>query len=133
MRAQIEASKGSFTIGPLPAVRGQRSLLVLLFQNLVSNGLKFSRPGVVPRVTVSARQEGEQVLVCVEDHGIGIAANDIPTLFAPFRRLHRRQAYEGTGLGLAICKRVVLALGGHIEIHSQAGAWTRVSVTLTAA
>jgi two-component system sensor histidine kinase/response regulator len=132
LSAQISATGGTLTLGPLPAVRGQRGLLALLFQNLVSNGLKFSRPGAAPQVTVSARQEGDQVIASVEDQGIGIAADDIPKLFEPFRRLHRRQLYEGTGLGLATCKRIVFALGGHIEISSQPGAWTRVTVTLPA-
>jgi PAS domain S-box-containing protein len=132
LSAQISATGGTLVLGPLPAVQGQRGLLALLFQNLVSNGLKFSRPGVAPQVTVSARQEGGQVIASVEDQGIGIAADDIPKLFEPFRRLHRRQLYEGTGLGLATCKRIVFALGGHIEISSQPGAWTRVTVTLPA-
>jgi PAS domain S-box-containing protein len=132
LAVQVSASQGRLSIDPLPAVCGQRALLSLLFQNLVSNALKFCHPGVAPQVAVTARREGGRVIVSVEDRGIGIAAEDIPKLFEPFRRLHRRQLYEGTGLGLATCKRVMLALGGHIEISSQLGAWTRVSVTLPA-
>jgi PAS domain S-box-containing protein len=130
LHAQISASGGEVSCDPLPLVKGRRSLLVLLFQNLVSNALKFTPPGVPPRVHVSARADGEHVHVTVADQGIGIAQEDIPTLFEPFRRLHRRQVYEGTGLGLATCKRIAMVLGGTIEIASTPGQGTRVTVTL---
>jgi PAS domain S-box-containing protein len=133
LQAQITNSHGSVHCEPLPPARGRRSLLVLLFQNLVSNALKFTEPGVPPKVTVSARLEHGRVLVTVADQGIGIAPEHIPTLFEPFRRLHRRQVYEGTGLGLATCKRIVMVLNGSIDIESAPGEGTRVTVSLPAA
>lgn len=133
LQAQITNSHGSVHCDPLPPARGRRSLLVLLFQNLVSNALKFTRPGVPPQVRVSARLDQGRVLVKVADQGIGIAPEHIPTLFEPFRRLHRRQVYEGTGLGLATCKRIVMVLHGSIEIESTPGEGTRVTVSLPAA
>jgi PAS domain S-box-containing protein len=132
LHAQITASRGELQLTPMPPVRGRRSLLVLLFQNLVSNALKFTQPGVPPKVRVSARREGDRVLVTVADQGIGIAQEDIPTLFEPFRRLHRRQVYEGTGLGLATCKRIAMVLDGSIEIASTPGQGTRVTADLPA-
>lgn len=132
LHAQITTSRGQFSCEPMPLVRGRRSLLVLLFQNLVSNALKFTPPGVPPKVHVSARREGDRVLVTVADQGIGIASADIPTLFEPFRRLHRRQVYEGTGLGLATCKRIAMVLDGSIEIVSTPGQGTQVTVDLQA-
>lgn len=132
LHAQITTSGGEVVCEPLPLVKGRRSLLVLLFQNLVSNALKFTPPGVPPKVRVSARREGNRVLVTVADQGIGIAADDIPTLFEPFRRLHRRQVYEGTGLGLATCKRIAMVLDGSIEIVSSPGKGTQVTVILPA-
>ncbi|MBX3622687.1 MAG: PAS domain-containing protein [Rhizobacter sp.] len=133
LATQIEASGARVRCAPLPAVRGHHGLLVLLFQNLLSNAVKFTPPGVPPQVSITARHDGEVVTVWVEDRGIGIAAADIDRLFEPFRRLHRRQAYEGTGLGLATCKRIMMALGGQIDIQSEPGAWTRVQVTLPTA
>ncbi|MBL0727416.1 PAS domain-containing protein [Piscinibacter sp. HJYY11] len=133
LHAQITQTQGEVVVEPLPLVRGRRSLLVLLFQNLVSNALKFTPPGVPPKVRVSATVEADRVRVTVADQGIGIAPEDIPTLFEPFRRLHRRQAYDGTGLGLATCKRIAMVLDGSIEIHSNPGEGTRVTVTLPAA
>jgi len=131
MSDQVSACGGTLAIhGGLPAVRGAGSLLCLVFRNLVSNGLKFTRPGQAPHVTVTADVASDTVNVTVADEGIGIAEHDLPRVFEPFRRLHRRQVYDGTGLGLATCQRVVAALGGHIEVRSQLGAWTRVTVTL---
>jgi len=127
---QVRASGGALAIDGLPAVCGRSSLIGIVFRNLLSNGLKFTRPGVAPHVTVSARVAGESVDVTVADEGIGIAEQDLPRVFEPFRRLHRRQVYDGTGLGLATCHRIVAALGGRIEVRSQFGAWTRVTVTL---
>ncbi|HEY0818829.1 MAG TPA: PAS domain-containing protein [Rhizobacter sp.] len=132
LHAQIAASRGELRCDPMPLVKGRRSLLVLLFQNLVSNALKFTPPGVPPRVQVSARRDGDRVHVTVADQGIGIAQADIPTLFEPFRRLHRRQVYEGTGLGLATCKRIAMVQGGTIAIASVPGQGTQVTVVLPA-
>jgi PAS domain S-box-containing protein len=123
-RAQIDVAK------PLPTVLGNESLLVLLFQNLISNGLKFVPDGQTPRVRISAHDDGEHVIVTVTDNGIGVATGDQGQLFTPFKRLHNRRQYDGTGLGLAICKRSVEVMGGTIELESAAGAGTQVHVRL---
>jgi PAS domain S-box-containing protein len=115
---------------PLPTVLGHESLLVLLFQNLVSNSLKFMPPGKTPQVRVSARGDGDHVVITVADNGIGIAAGEQGQLFTPFKRLHTRRQYDGTGLGLAICKRIVESLGGSIRLESAAGAGTQMHVRL---
>jgi PAS domain S-box-containing protein len=123
-QAQIDVAK------PLPTVLGNESLLVLLFQNLVSNGLKFMPAGRAPRVHVSARDDGEHVVITVADNGIGIATGEQGQLFTPFKRLHNRRQYDGTGLGLAICRRSVEAMGGAISLESAAGAGTQLHVRL---
>jgi PAS domain S-box-containing protein len=115
---------------PLPTVLGNESLLVLLFQNLVSNGIKFVPAEKTPLVRVSSRDDGEHVVITVADNGIGIAADQQAELFKPFKRLHTRRQYDGTGLGLAICKRIVEALGGTIALESQIGAGTQLHVRL---
>ncbi|KQV81246.1 PAS domain-containing protein [Rhizobacter sp. Root1221] len=131
-QAALLAGQGhaAITIGPLPTVLGHGPLLEIVFRNLLSNGLKFTRPGEPPNVKVSAQVTGERVAVTVADEGIGIAEDDLPRVFEPFRRLNRRQAYDGTGLGLATCHRIVTAMGGEIQVFSRLGAWTRVTVTL---
>jgi signal transduction histidine kinase len=105
-------------------------LLVLLFQNLVSNGIKFTEAGEQPQVRIESRSEGDVVIVTVADRGIGIAPADQRELFVPFKRLHTRRKYDGSGLGLAISKRIADAMGGSIRLESQPGTGTQVHVTL---
>jgi signal transduction histidine kinase len=117
-------------ISPLPTVMGQESMLVLLFQNLVSNGIKFTEAGQLPQVRIGSREDGDFVIVTVADRGIGIAAADQGELFVPFKRLHSRRKYDGSGLGLAISRRIADAMGGSIRLESQLGEGTQVHVTL---
>lgn len=130
LQARIDERRGRVRLGALPSVTGHASLLTLLFQNLVSNALKFVPPERTPEVQVSAREEEGRVVVTVADNGIGIAAQDQAKLFAPFKRLHARRKFEGTGLGLAICRRIATALGGSIAIESEPGVGSRFVVTL---
>ncbi len=130
LAASIEQRQARVVVGLLPAVMGHPSLLALLCQNLVSNALKFVPPERTPDVQVSAREEGDRVIVTVADNGIGIAAEDQARLFEPFKRLHARRKFDGTGLGLAICKRIVTTLGGTIAIDSEPGRGSRFVVTL---
>lgn len=102
----------------LPCVRGDALLLRLLFQNLLSNGLKFHPPGQPPRVCWGWQPAEDGVVVWVRDNGIGMDPGKIDRLFAPFSRLVVRSKFEGTGLGLAICKRVVELHDGRIEVAS---------------
>ncbi len=130
LAARIGERRADIEVAPLPDVLGNESLLVLLFQNLLSNGIKFTQPGREPQVRIDAREDGAFVVVTVADRGIGIAAADQPDLFVPFKRLHSRRQYDGTGLGLAICRRIADAMGGTIELESQLHAGTRVHVRL---
>lgn len=130
LAARIDARRALVEIAPLPVVVGHASLLALLFQNLVGNAVKFVPAERTPQVRVSARRDGEWVVVTVSDNGIGIAAGDLGKLFTPFKRLHARRKFDGTGLGLAICKRIVDALDGRIEIESEPGAGSSVHVRL---
>ena len=123
-QAQIERPAG------LHSVRGSESLLVLLFQNLVSNAVKFVPAGRAPRVRVSSRVDGDDIVVTVADNGIGISASGQAELFQPFKRLHTRRQYDGTGLGLTICKRIAEAVGGSIELSSVVDVGTQVHVRL---
>ena len=131
LAARIKDSQATITIRePLPEVWGNHSLLVLLFQNLVSNGIKFMPSERQPELQIGSRDDGEFVVVTVADNGIGIEAADQAQLFTPFKRLHTRRLYEGTGLGLAICKRIAEALLGTITLQSTPGQGTQVLVRL---
>ena len=109
-----------------------------LFQNLIANALKYSRPGVPPHVLVSSRiitgaeADGavDSCRITVEDNGIGFAAESAEKIFGLFQRLHGRNKYEGTGIGLALCKRVVERHGGTITAESSPEMGARFIVTL---
>lgn len=130
LKASIDARAARVSIDALPTVNGQATLLALLFQNLVSNAIKFVPPERVPDVSVRARTEGDSVFVEVLDNGVGIAPEQQPLLFTPFKRLYSRRLFEGTGLGLATARRVTVALGGTIELASVPGEGSCFTVRL---
>ncbi|MEZ5669756.1 MAG: ATP-binding protein [Alphaproteobacteria bacterium] len=127
----IEEAHARVEAEPLPTVLGNESQLVSLFQNVISNALKY-RSEAAPVVRVDAKAEGGVWHVVVKDNGIGIDPKHHERVFDLFRRLHPRDAYEGTGLGLAICRKVVEAHGGTIWIESALGTGTEVHFTLSA-
>ena len=108
----------------LPTVPGHPTQVLQLFQNLISNGVKFKRPGVAPRCTIACVVEAGVARFSVSDNGIGIPANRLADVFGLFTRLHERGAYEGTGIGLATCRRIVMAAGGEIWAESLEGEGT---------
>jgi signal transduction histidine kinase len=103
--------------GELPRVRGDRTLLISLFQNLISNAVKF-RGDRRPRVRVRARREGEQWRLSFADNGIGIEEEYAERIFLIFQRLHSRESYEGSGIGLALCRKIVEYHGGRIWLDT---------------
>ena len=118
-------------VGPLFSVTGQRTQIVQLFQNLLSNALKFVRAGVRPSIRVSAEPlDDGTVEIRVADNGIGIPANQIDKVFGLFNRAHAEQAFEGSGVGLALCRKIVLAHGGQIRVASVPGEGTQFYLVL---
>lgn len=118
LAARLERRGVRLEVGPLPVVAGDPSLLSLLFQNLLTNALKFVPAQRSPHVVVSARTEAGFALVTVADNGIGMAPEDLGRLFQPFSRLRLRREFEGTGLGLALCRQIAQAHGGEVSVSS---------------
>ena len=116
---------------PLPAVLGDRVQLTQLFQNLISNAVKFNATDR-PRVTVSASRSGTMWEFAVADNGIGIDPAHFDRIFQVFQRLHTRDTYEGTGIGLAVCRKIVERHGGAIWPESAKGQGTTFRFTLKA-
>lgn len=117
--ATLKETNGKIIIKDMPVVKGNSVELRMLFQNLISNGLKFKKPQVAPIVEVSAIEKHKHIEFCVKDNGIGIEENNYDKIFFIFQRLHPAQEYEGTGLGLAYCRKIVELHGGKIWIHSK--------------
>ena len=115
----------------LPEVLGDPTLLAMLWQNLIGNGIKFRVPGRDPVVRITAAAgPGGRWQFCVEDNGIGIAPEFAEKVFVIFQRLHGRDSYPGTGIGLALCKRIVEQHGGEISVDTAYADGARVCFTL---
>ena len=104
----------------LPVIKSDRTQLLLLFQNLINNSLKFrSTRSVV--IDITARNENGEWLFAVRDNGIGFDMQFEERIFLIFQRLHRKEEYAGSGIGLAVCKKIVLRHGGRMWVESALG------------
>lgn len=133
MEVDVEEAGASICVGGLPMVWADATQMRQLFQNLLSNGLKFVRAGCPPVVEVleASSTGGSSSMVSgvlrrsceieVRDHGIGFEEEYSEKIFAVFQRLHGRKAYAGTGIGLAICRKIVERHGGEITARSSPG------------
>jgi len=143
LEVSIQQVNGTVQIDQLPTIEADSAQMGQLFQNLISNALKFHRDGVPPRVKMwSAYAQGRepntglngidspQCSICVEDNGIGFDEQYLVQIFQPFQRLVGRDQYEGTGMGLAICKKIVERHGGNITARSTPGQGTAFTITL---
>jgi light-regulated signal transduction histidine kinase (bacteriophytochrome) len=120
LQAAIADSGALVTHDALPTVMADEKQLTQLFQNLVGNAIKYQNPGI-PRIHVSALDDGAQLSFSVRDNGLGIDARYFEKIFGIFQRLHKREEFPGTGIGLAICKKIVEQHGGEISVESQPG------------
>ena len=118
------------TVDHLPKVIGYRLELRLLFQNLISNALKFRKKDVIPEIKISAKEDVDHWFFSVQDNGIGIKEQDKDKIFVLFKRLHDRNEYEGTGIGLSHCEKIARLHGGAIWADSKLGEGTVFNFTI---
>lgn len=136
LEVMIEETGAHVQVKNLPTVRGDKLQLGQLFQNLLTNALKFRQPGVAPVVQIESHEVGLEELpatakplrgvqayhrIEIADNGIGFDEKYLDRMFQVFQRLHGGRTYAGTGIGLAICEKVVTNHGGFITAHSQLG------------
>jgi signal transduction histidine kinase len=104
--------------------------MLQVLENLITNALKFSKPGEPPSIQIHATTEANEWLIAIADNGIGFEPEFGEKIFIIFQRLHSVGTYPGTGIGLAICKRIIEAHGGRIWATSQPGVGSTFSFTL---
>lgn len=130
LEARVVQSGGKVEIGEMPVIQADPLQMRQLFQNLISNALKFHKAGQGTTVTVKSSLKGGRATLLVEDDGIGFDLKYKDKIFQPFQRLHARSEYEGTGIGLAICQKIVQKHQGCIEVDSKPGEGTLFSIEL---
>ncbi|HTL70787.1 MAG TPA: ATP-binding protein [Candidatus Eisenbacteria bacterium] len=123
LEVRIKQTGAVVEVDPLPPIVANPSQMRQLFQNLISNAVKFAKKDEAPRIRVSWRRavEGGFFEIVVEDNGIGFEEKYLDRIFKPFQRLHARTEFEGTGIGLAICQKILQRHGGHITARSAPG------------
>jgi light-regulated signal transduction histidine kinase (bacteriophytochrome) len=124
LTTSIEESHARITSSRLPVLTGNGTELISLFQNLISNAIKFRKKSDVPEVEISCEDKDDEFLFAVKDNGIGIEKKFEERIFIIFQRLHSVEDYPGTGIGLASCKKIVSMHGGRIWIESKVGKGT---------
>jgi light-regulated signal transduction histidine kinase (bacteriophytochrome) len=120
LQLAIQDNKAQVTHDPLPEVLADETQLVQLFQNLISNAIKFHGKKK-PHVHLSAEENSKEWVFTVRDNGIGIDPQYADRIFIIFQRLNSREKYAGTGIGLAMCKKIVQRHGGRIWLESKPG------------
>ena len=118
---KIEETHAEISVDHLPVVAAPKIALRQVFQNLISNSLKYSslNNGIRPKISVAATDHSDYWQFSVIDNGIGIEPAYFDKIFVIFQRLHDRSEYSGTGIGLAITKKIIENLGGKIWVESE--------------
>jgi len=130
LHSSISTTKTDLTIGDLPTLKGDYGLITQLFQNLISNSIKYRKEGTSPEIVVESTVDDRHHIISVSDNGQGIKDIYIDSIFKLFDRGERREGSDGSGIGLATCKRIVELHGGKIEVKSQYGEGTTFFIHL---
>jgi two-component system, LuxR family, sensor kinase FixL len=130
LEVRIKETKGQIHFTALPKLEGEPFQIKQVFQNLLSNALKYHRENIPPQINIDFRHEGGLVEILFQDNGIGINEEYKDKIFEPFQRLHGQNSYEGTGMGLAICKKIIEKHHGTLEVHSRLQEGSTFIVTL---
>ncbi|MEY8861502.1 ATP-binding protein [Tenacibaculum singaporense] len=121
LNSTIKQNKATIKQSNLPIINAYPIELRLLFQNLISNAIKFSKKDVSPQISIKAKKKDHVWEFYVKDNGIGIPEQFQKKIFSIFQRLHTENEYEGTGIGLAHCQKIVGMHGGEIGVKSKPG------------
>lgn len=133
VEARVRENHAEITSDPLPVVAADEGQMVHVFQNLLSNALKYRKREVGPRIDIGAEKNDGHWVIHIRDNGIGFEQDQAVRIFGLFKRLHRHEEYPGTGLGLAICQHIVERYRGRIWAQSQPGEGSTFFISLPAA
>ncbi|RED92650.1 PAS domain-containing sensor histidine kinase [Marinoscillum furvescens] len=122
--------KVKFDISELPTIHGDYSLLGQVFQNLISNAVKYSSNNPDQLVTIYGESTDSHVSITIQDNGVGFSMEYADKLFEVFQRLHTDRDFEGTGIGLSICKRIIDMHNGEISFLSEEGKGASFTISL---
>ena len=130
--SHLKEKNTKISISDFPeAIHADKIQMKQLFQNLVTNGIKFTKKDTTPKIKISCEEEKGYWKFCVEDNGIGISEEYQHKIFKIFQRLHSTTEYEGTGIGLAICKKIVDQHEGEIWINSEVDKGSKFFFTIS--
>lgn len=123
LKTLIDENNAEISCDPLPEIYADPKQIARLFQNLITNAIKFRKPDEPPKIHISAKRDKEtdECIFSVSDNGIGIEEQYTDRIFTIFQRLHTREEYGGTGIGLAVSKKIVERHGGRIWVESEFG------------
>jgi PAS domain S-box-containing protein len=128
---RIEQSNARLIVEePLDTPMGDATLIGQQFTNLIDNALTYARPNTVPEIRITSKVKDDQVLITVEDNGIGIAPEYHEKIFKVFQRLHNQDDFPGTGVGLAIVSKAARMMGGAVEVESSPGGGSQFTLIL---
>jgi PAS domain S-box-containing protein len=126
----IKEKNAKIEVPLIPALVGNELRLRQLFNNLISNSLKYSRVDVAPHITFDVTADEDDLIIKVRDNGIGFEEKHKEKIFGLFERLHTRDQYPGTGIGLSICRKIVELHHGKITANSVLNEWAEFEITL---
>ena len=129
-RIAIRRAGATIERGVLPVVTGDETQLRQLFQNLLTNALKFARPGVPPVIEVTAERDPQRWVIAIADNGVGVPPEDRARIFGMFTRLDETARHPGSGIGLAICQRVAAAHDGELWVEESSSGGCRFCFAL---
>jgi len=129
-RKQIEETGANIVVENLPTLAIYKTPMRQVFQNLISNSLKYHNQNVTPTIAISCIEKKDRWQFSVNDNGIGIESEYFDKIFIIFQRLHNKDDYSGTGMGLAVTKKIIENLGGRIWVESEIGAGSTFYFTL---
>ncbi len=130
LKEDIRAKNAFLTIEKLPFYTCDEAEFMLLFQNMIQNGIKYNE-SPSPQIKISSQEVNNQLIISFKDNGIGVEEEYHEQIFQFFKRLHTSDKYNGTGLGLGLCKKIVSSYNGDIKVISELGKGSTFQIILS--